>query len=1370
MSTSGDRLYKLLPDLYRIRDSAQGEPLRALMAILQTELDAVDADIARLYENWFIETCDEWVAPYIGDLLGVRGLKPIVGGTFTTRPYVAHTLGYRRQKGTAAMLEQLSHDVTNWPSRVVEFFQLINTNQYLNHLRPQNLITPDLRDTNALDLLGGPFEQVNHTLEIRSVADGRGRYNIPNVGIYLWRLESYPLARSTARPVLDGTDGRYRFSALGLDAPLFNQPPALSQGARVSSEAQVRGMLRRRALYDDLESLRQGIVDQQPVNSIYFGGNPVFEISVAGTPVPPEKILICDLSDQPTPAGSWRLPPATLQYTPSSGGPAITLPITVSVDPLLGRLAFTAGSIPAQSSSVLVQYSYGFSGNLGGGPYDRNDSLSQNSAGPSYQVAVTKEKAPPLDNILVFASLTDAITNPTAGWNAQPPGTTGVIVMLDSQTYAESPGILIPDKSQLLIVAADWPGLRRGQPSQKTLELAGPRPHILGKVQVTGTAPSSSLTPGSLSLNGLLLEGGVNVNPGNLGGLQLVHCTVPPQTGGVQVTTLTQGPGPFVGGPQSASPPPNPPVTLPLEITTTSPLLSATANSAFSQTLAATGGSGVFTWSAAGLPPWLSLSAAGTLTGTPPVGGTAAFTVTVKDSAGSSQTAALTLPVNSPLAISTASPLPPATLGAIYSQAIASTGGSGAYKWSATGLPSWLSLSANGILTGTPPAVGDATFTLTVTDSNGLARSGPFALSVIQPPLAIRTLQLSGGTTAAPYSQSLAATGGTAPLTWAIAVGSLPAGLSLNPSSGAIAGTPTGVGTFTFTVRLSDSGSSTPATRQFTIVVVAGLTIVTPPLLPAATAGAVYSQSLAAAGGKAPFTWSITASTLPAALSLNPSTGAVTGTPSSAGQFKFTAKVTDSAATPASTTKLMSVVIAPAPSVTTASLPNGTAGAAYSQVLAVTGGTAPYAWTVVAGSLPAGTALDPSTGAVSGIPSTPGAFAFTVQVKDASSIASTQKLTIAIAQPPAITTPPTLPPATSGAAYATTLAINGGTPPFTWLVTSGSLPPEVTLSPGGVLSGKPVSPASAAFTAQVTDASGGIAAATFSLKVAPPLSIATVSPPTAEATVPYFAALTASGGTPPYTWSVTAGALPPRLSLLATGLLRGAPATAGTFTATVTVTDTAGASSSQPLTFVVVDDNPFLAVSLNRSICGPLLLSGAAQLTIADSIIDAAGGAGINAPTADAIIQTSTVLGAIGAVDSSGLRTLQAANSIFTGAVFVERRQAGCIRFCYAASGSRTPRRYRCQPDLALKGVDDVLAQAAIRARLTPLFTSVVYGQPGYAQLSAACAPEICTGAEDGSEMGAFDFLKQRQREANLRTSLDEYLRFGLEAGIFFVT
>ena len=122
MTNPADRLYDLLPATYRIRDAAQGEQLRALLAIASDEFAAVEADIRGLYENWFIETSDEWVVPYIGDLLGVRGLNTLQNTSFSQRAYVANTLYYRRRKGTAHVLETLAKDVTGWPAQAVEFF------------------------------------------------------------------------------------------------------------------------------------------------------------------------------------------------------------------------------------------------------------------------------------------------------------------------------------------------------------------------------------------------------------------------------------------------------------------------------------------------------------------------------------------------------------------------------------------------------------------------------------------------------------------------------------------------------------------------------------------------------------------------------------------------------------------------------------------------------------------------------------------------------------------------------------------------------------------------------------------------------------------------------------------------------------------------------------------------------------------------------------------------------------------------------------------------------------------------------------------------------------------------------------------------
>ena len=132
--------------------------------------------------------------------------------------------------------------------------------------------------------------------------------------------------------------------------------------------------------------------------------------------------------------------------------------------------------------------------------------------------------------------------------------------------------------------------------------------------------------------------------------------------------------------------------------------------------------------------------------------------------------------------------------------------------------------------------------------------------------------------------------------------------------------------------------------------------------------------------------------------------------------------------------------------------------------------------------------------------------------------------------------------------------------------------------------------------------------------------------------------------------------------------------------------------------------------------------------------------------------------------------------------VETERLQSGCVRFSYLTPGSTVPRRFRCEPDLALlRGARELYGgdanlqqldpdeQQRVELSVRPRFTSMDYGDPAYAQLDLRCREEIRTGAEDGSEMGVFSHLKQPQREGNIRVGLNEYLRFGMEAGIFFV-
>src|SRR6266542_4760294 len=159
MSFDAERMYELLPAIYRIRDADRGEPLKALLSVIADQVGVLEEDLAQLYDDQFIETCAPWVAPYIGDLIGYRALHNVVPKIGSQRAEVAHTIGFRCRKGTASMLEQLARDVTGWPARAVEFFQRLEWTQYMNHVRSTSVRTPDLRDAERLELVGGPFDE-----------------------------------------------------------------------------------------------------------------------------------------------------------------------------------------------------------------------------------------------------------------------------------------------------------------------------------------------------------------------------------------------------------------------------------------------------------------------------------------------------------------------------------------------------------------------------------------------------------------------------------------------------------------------------------------------------------------------------------------------------------------------------------------------------------------------------------------------------------------------------------------------------------------------------------------------------------------------------------------------------------------------------------------------------------------------------------------------------------------------------------------------------------------------------------------------------------------------------------------------------------
>lgn len=540
MSMNTETLYRLLPAIYRIRDAGQGEPLKALIAVIAGQAEILEKDICRLYENWFIETCDEWAVSYIGDLLGVRGLHPIsTEARVTSRAFVANTLRYRRRKGTATVLEQLASDITGWRARAVEFFELLETTQYYNHIRLHNVRTPDLRRSDELELLDTAFDTVAHTVDVRHIYNDRGRHNIPNIGLFLWRLQSYPINRASARPVNSASTGKFIFNALGDDTNLFNKPQTERQITHLAQEINVPGLLRRRPLYDELEARRQALVDDKTPDYQYFDdrpdtkSDPVMEVFLNSnsTPVPPDEILICNLEN-------WQIPPdkKAYQHVKADGTVAkVDRKITLAVDPVLGRLALPN---TVAATKVQVSYAYGFSGDIGGGPYDRRSSVQTAlTRKVDWQVGVSKDIAAKPGEI--FDSLTEAIQK----WNSQIAGTFGVIALLDNHSYDETfPEIQVPEGSRLLIVAAKWPEVDKpgGLPGEKHrrpghLDANGLRPHLRGNLSVKGLVTPESLIPGKVVLDGLLVEGAILVADGNLGGLQMAHCTLVPSKNGLKV-------------------------------------------------------------------------------------------------------------------------------------------------------------------------------------------------------------------------------------------------------------------------------------------------------------------------------------------------------------------------------------------------------------------------------------------------------------------------------------------------------------------------------------------------------------------------------------------------------------------------------------------------------------------------------------------------------------------------------------------------------------------------------------------------------------------------------------------------------------------
>ena len=436
-------------------------------------------------------------------------------------------------------------------------------------------------------------------------------------------------------------------------------------------------------------------------------------------------------------------------------------------------------------------------------------------------------------------------------------------------------------------------------------------------------------------------------------------------------------------------------------------------------------------------------------------------------------------------------------------------------------------------------------------------------------PLSLSPASLTNPTVGSTYSQTISASGGNGTYSYTVTAGSLPAGLSLNASTGALTGTPTAGGAFNFTITATDTASAT-GSKAYSVTVAAPTISFSPTTLTAGTVGSAYSQSISGSGGTAPYgSYIVKTGALPAGLSLS-SGGVVSGTPTAGGTFTFTVQGTDSSTGTgpySATSSTISLTIgAPTLSFTPTTLTGGTVGVAYSQSLSGSGGTAPYgSFTLASGSLPPGLSLG-SGGTVSGTPTAAGTYTFTVSAQDSSTgsgpysgTSSTISLTIGA---PTLSLSPAagaLTAASRGSAYSQTFSTSGGTSPYTYSITAGSLPAGLTLSSGGVLSGTPTVEGNFSFTVTATDSSGGTQYSTsqaYTLTVNPPLPVANA----VSATVAYNSSNNA------ITLNITGGT--------ATSVTVASAASHGTATASgtsITYTPTAGYSGSDSFTYTATN-------------------------------------------------------------------------------------------------------------------------------------------------------------------------------------------------------
>ena len=382
-------------------------------------------------------------------------------------------------------------------------------------------------------------------------------------------------------------------------------------------------------------------------------------------------------------------------------------------------------------------------------------------------------------------------------------------------------------------------------------------------------------------------------------------------------------------------------------------------------------------------------------------------------------------------------------------------------------------------VTYTAPAVTAATqVTITATSVNTPSQTATVQI-IVNPAIAITTASLPAGMLGSAYSATLAATGGSAPLSWSVTSGSLPAGLTLNAATGTISGTPIAYGAFPITVSVTDAAAVPPISQNYTLTIAPKPPTVSTAVLPNAVAGATYSQQLQFAGGGAGTpVWTVASGALPSGLSLG-SSGLISGTPTSASAgatYTFTVTVTIGAQT--SPPAQLSITVPALPVITTTSLPNGNVNVPYSRQLTYSGGAGgAVSWAITAGSLPASSGLTLSpAGLISGTPALATTYSFSVAVTVGSQTSAPQPFTLVVNN--IIVTSAANANGEIGLPFAFNLTASGGTPPYTWSLAAGSasLPAGLILNTAtGAITGTPSSASGSPFGGIIVQASDQVA-------------------------------------------------------------------------------------------------------------------------------------------------------------------------------------------------------------------------------------------------------------------------------------------------------